>query len=331
MACPGKGEIGARLGSTRRRLAAASPRAITVAIGASDLVRVVANGPSGSLGARVAVLLDNVDGLGDDNRGGGVYGLVVEDDSVLRSLEAAVDIEGVIGTVAVGVLRVKVPVDHLETPPVVEVSDLVVADRAVGSTEAGGDGSDDLPEGVLHELDLPVELLVVQVGDVRVRPGVRADLVTTGVAVSQSLDRGVIVDAAVVVSVHKEGSLAAGSVERVDKPTVLRVRPVVKGDRHALGRVAARYDTVHLCALLEILTVLLGLVELEKARFVELVRVDRHLGERGADFRRKRGGQRLRVDMVDAGGASSNERGSGETSNGRKEVEELHHERERDR
>ena len=235
------------LGIAGLGLVIASPRGVTLAVLSDDLVSVEANGLGDSLASLVSVLSDNVDGLRHDGVNSGLNSLVVENNGVLRSLEVPVQVETGLDTIAVGIPSVHVPSDNNQTPPVIEVLDLFRRNVAVRSTKAGRDDTQDLPKRIFDELHLLVKLVVVKLADIGVVPGVRADLVTRLVSLTDLLDLGLIIDAAEVVAIDKEGRfLVAGVSKSADELILPGVGTIVKSDREALGRVAASDKTVDL-------------------------------------------------------------------------------------
>lgn len=201
-----------------------------------------------SAGSAVAVLSNNVDRLRDDGIDGSLDGLVVEYDGLGGCTQVPVHVQTSLHTVAVGITSVTVPADDDKTPSVVEVLYLIGANVAVGSTEASRNYTENLPQRILHQLDLLIELVVVELADVWMAPSMRADLVTALVRVSQNPDLFWLVDAAEVVTIDKEGSfLVAGIGERVDKLALPGVRTIIKCDGQTVVSSARGLDTVELC------------------------------------------------------------------------------------
>lgn len=216
------------------RLAVAGPRTITVAVLADDFVRVEADRLGDGLTPRVSVLANNVDSLRNDGVCSSSDRLVIQNDGLRWSLEVPVQVEACLGASSVGIVGVIVPPNNHQTPPVVEVPHLVSADATVRRAEAGRYGADDLPQRIFHQLHLSVQLLIVELADVRVAPSVHADLMSSFVGVSQRIDRSLVVDAAIVVAVDKEGSLLATRIaERIDDLAFPGVRTIVKGHGQA--------------------------------------------------------------------------------------------------
>lgn len=236
--------VGARLG-----LAVASPGTITGTVSADDLVRVELDGASNSLASGVTVLANHVDDLRDHRIGSCLDGLVVEHNSVGGSVKVPVNIQSRLDTVAISIASVPVPSDNHQAPPLVQILDLLWANVSVRRTDASRHSTNDPPQSIFHQLNLLVKLLVVHQANVGMVPGVRANLVPLLVRVTQALNRSIVVNAAVVVTVDEERRLlVAGVAEGIDDLARVEVRAVVEGDGEALGRGAASDVAVDLSA-----------------------------------------------------------------------------------
>lgn len=178
---------------------------------------------------------NNVEGGGGDHRVGEhhVWLRRTVDDAVHDSL-------GELDGSTRGVLGVFGPEEELLVAPLAEDLQYEVVVRAVRRSEVQWLHTEDPDEGSLKLLELLVDTVVVESGQVRVGPSMRAESVALSVESSDLVDP--VIDTDIVVSVQEEGSLAA--VQAVDNILLVLEWSVIKGQSD-LTRVVAVVDDLN--------------------------------------------------------------------------------------
>lgn len=92
-----------------------------------------------------------------------------------------------------------------------------------------------LVDGVFDEEELGVKTGGVEGGQVKMRPRMRRDLVTSAVCILEAGHHGVFVDTRPVISIDEESSFGTRGVERINNVGLPNVRAVVKSQGNGPG------------------------------------------------------------------------------------------------